>query len=300
MSNPAHRILSSVVLLALAASPAAAQQDGTFPPSGGGGDRPEGARPGMRGDPAQMVERMMSQDANGDGKLARDEVPGPFADRIFERADTNGDGFVDRGELEIFAKSMPARQGGMRGEGAPGGAGPGAPGGGGPASGGPASGGPASGGPGSVAPNAPANLEAAMKQVNRAYRQLRASGFDAASRERDLGSVQALQSGLLACKAMPAPPVTDAWKAKNGDDEAAYRVALRKAFVKTALVAMELEMAILEGDAARAKTLVEKIRDTQESGHALFQQEGDEKAPADAQRARGARGRASGEAPAAE
>lgn len=277
-----HRLVRCTAFaVLLAGSPAFAQQDGTFPPSGGGGgDRPQGARPGMRGDPAQLVERMMSQDANGDGKLARDEVPGPFAERIFERADTNGDGFVDRAELEAFAKSMPARQGAMRGEGA----------------GAPPAGGPAAGG----APNAPANLESAMKQVNRAYRQLRGSAFDAASRDRDLGSVQALQGALLACKAMPAPPITEAWKTKNGDDEGAYRLAFRKAFAKSAMVAIELEMAILEGDATRAKALVEKIHETQESGHALFQSEGGEAGAADAPRARGARSRARGEAPAAE
>lgn len=287
MPNPTRPVLSSLALLALAlahvTSPALAQQDGTFPPSGGAGDRPQGARQGMRGDPAQMVERMMSQDANGDGKLARDEVPGPFAERIFERADTNGDGFVDRAELEAFAKSMPARPGGMRGEGGP--DAPGVPG---------------AGGPRGEAPGAPANLESAMKQVNRAYRQLRGSAFDAASRERDLGSVQALQTGLLACKAMPAPPMTDAWKAKNGDDEAAYRAGFRKAFVKSALTAIELEMAILDGDAAKAKSLVERIHDSEESGHALFQREGGEKAPADAPRARGDRARTRGGTPAAD
>ncbi len=276
-----HRLVRCTAFaVLLAGSPAFAQQDGTFPPSGGGGDRPQGARPGMRGDPAQLVERMMSQDANGDGKLARDEVPGPFAERIFERADTNGDGFVDRAELEAFAKSMPARQGAMRGEGA----------------GAPPAGGPAAGG----APNAPANLESAMKQVNRAYRQLRGSAFDAASRDRDLGSVQALQGALLACKGMPAPPITEAWKERNGDADGAYRLAFRKAFAKSAMVAIELEMAILEGDATRAKALVEKIHETQESGHALFQSEGGEAGAADAPRARGARGRARGEAPAAE
>ena len=52
---------------------------------------------------------MMSQDANGDGKLSRDELPEAQAARMFDRGDTNKDGFLEIAEIEVIAK-----QGAMR------------------------------------------------------------------------------------------------------------------------------------------------------------------------------------------
>ena len=65
---------------------------------GGAGSQAEGGN--MR-----RVNQMMKRDANGDGTLSVDEVSDGFAKR-FDKVDTNGDGVIDRAELE----AMPSRQ----------------------------------------------------------------------------------------------------------------------------------------------------------------------------------------------
>ena len=177
------RILTSLLALSLS-SLALAQQDGTFPPGGQGqgsqgqGSQGQGA-PGQEGqrpsrggqvDPAQMVERLMGMDQNGDGKLSRDEMPPMLVERIFERADTNKDGFVERAELEIVAKEG----GALRGMGGQGG----------------------QGGQGAQGRGGAPNMESSMKQANGAFRALRASAMDATTQKADLDAVQRLQMGF--------------------------------------------------------------------------------------------------------
>lgn len=53
-----------------------------------------------------MIERMMQQDKNGDGKLSRDELPEERADRMIGNFDKNGDGAIDREEAEQMAQSV--------------------------------------------------------------------------------------------------------------------------------------------------------------------------------------------------
>jgi hypothetical protein len=266
----------------LAASPALAQ-DGTFPPPDGGQRGPGGApgqdgqRPGgMRGgDPAQMVERIMGQDQDGDGKLSRDEFPPMLVERLFERADTNKDGFVDRAELEVVAKDAGAMRGGRGGAGG-------------------------QGGPG----GAPQNLEGAMKQANRAYRILSNSALDASTMKADLDAVQQLQMGLVGSKAgIGSVRMSDAAKAKFGEDRAAFEKDFRKTMLKAIAVSFEIESALLDGNADAARAAIKKIHDSEETGHALFQQEGGEggeaggEAPARPRGGRGGRGQQQGGAP---
>jgi collagen type III alpha len=80
---------------------------------GFGGPRPEGG-PGGPGGP-DMAARLMENDKNGDGKLSREELPDRMQQNM-ERLDTNGDGFVDKAELEVMANRF-------RGQGGPGGPG---------------------------------------------------------------------------------------------------------------------------------------------------------------------------------
>jgi hypothetical protein len=83
---------------------------------------------GSRGG-GNMSERMMEMDKNKDGKLSSDEVPERMQ-RFIERMDTNGDGAVDKAEMEAFQKEMQERfqdgRGGDRGgdRGGPGRGGP--------------------------------------------------------------------------------------------------------------------------------------------------------------------------------
>lgn len=236
----------SIVALSFA-SIAFAQQDGTFPPQGPGqggrGDGQQGERPRQPIDPQQFVDRMMQNDANGDGMLSKDELPPPLADRLMERADANKDGMIDRGELEAAAKSgaMGGARGGQR-EG------------------------------GRAGAEGAMNLEGAMKQMNRAYKALGASNFDAASRAADLGMIQTLQGALIASKgAGERLRMSDAAKAKFGDDRAKFENEFRSMMLETLIVSIEIEKAVLAGDSAQAKSLVGKLHNMEEKGHELFQ-----------------------------
>lgn len=75
-------------------------------PRGDRGDRgPRGG--GDRG--SRITEMFARMDANNDGKLAKSEVQGPFAER-FEVIDVNKDGFVTKEEMQ----NAPRPQGGRR------------------------------------------------------------------------------------------------------------------------------------------------------------------------------------------
>lgn len=95
---------------------------------------------GPMGDPAQMVDRLLQGDRDGDGKLTAEELPGPIGERMLQDGDTNGDGALDRDELlaalqiardrfgggqvpGAFPNGQPGFQGGPQGfRGGPGGA----------------------------------------------------------------------------------------------------------------------------------------------------------------------------------
>ena len=266
------RSLTLALTLSLA-SLATAQQDGTFPPGGPAGGQ-DGQRPGgNRGDPAQLVERMMQMDANKDGKISKDEMPAQQVERMFDRADTNKDGFLDKAELEAFAKAGQARgQGGQPG------------------------------GPGGAQRGGAVNLEGAMKQINGAYKALKASALDAASKSADLDAVQRMQMGLIGAKAGVATlKMSDAARAKFGEDKAGFEAAFRRKMLDSAKLSIELELAILDGKSAEAKAIVGKIHDAEETGHDVFksdEREGGEAGEAPQNPGRGGRARG-GERPAA-
>ncbi len=58
-----------------------------------------------------MLASFKEMDANGDGKLTRDELPGPFKGR-FDLMDVDGDGFVDGPEMEAAAERVAKMMGG--------------------------------------------------------------------------------------------------------------------------------------------------------------------------------------------
>lgn len=81
-------------------------------PGGPGGFGGPGGRPGG-GDAGGMMDRLMAQDKDGNGKLSGDEIPERMRPMV-DRADTNKDGELDKSELENFFRNMP-RDGGGRG-----------------------------------------------------------------------------------------------------------------------------------------------------------------------------------------
>ena len=106
-----------------------AQQSGPGGPGGPGGGGPGGrGGPGRNGGPggdaASIVDRMMSFDANHDGKLAKEEVTDERLQRLFERADADKDGVVTKEELTTLAGQIQAERQ-QNGAGGPGGGGPG-------------------------------------------------------------------------------------------------------------------------------------------------------------------------------
>lgn len=274
MTNARNFTRSLTLSLTLSlASLATAQQDGTFPPGGPAGGQ-DGQRPGgNRGDPAQLVERMMQMDANKDGKISKDEMPAQQVERMFDRADINKDGFLDKAELEAFAKAGQARgQGGQPG------------------------------GPGGAQRGGAVNLEGAMKQINGAYKALKASALDATSKSADLDAVQRMQMGIIGAKAGVATlKMSDAARAKFGEDKAGFEAAFRRKMLDSAKLSIELELAILDGKTAEAKAIVGKIHDAEETGHDVFksdEREGGEAGEAPQNPGRGGRTRG-GERPAA-
>ncbi len=81
---------------------------------GGFGEMQMGRGPGGFGDPAA---RILSFDADGDGRVTRDELPERIRQR-FDRMDENGDGAIDADEAQAAAERMARfRDGGRSGQG---------------------------------------------------------------------------------------------------------------------------------------------------------------------------------------
>jgi hypothetical protein len=78
------------------------------------GERPAEGRPETgRGNlgPEAFRARLREADADKDGRISKDEAPSPLKER-FDRADANGDGFLDEAEQRQMFERM--REGGPR------------------------------------------------------------------------------------------------------------------------------------------------------------------------------------------
>lgn len=84
-------------------------------PGGRGGRGAEGGAGGAGGMNAGMIDRLL-QFANDRGEIEREKVP-ERAHAMFDRADTNRDGILDKKELDTMSQRMREGMGGNRGEG---------------------------------------------------------------------------------------------------------------------------------------------------------------------------------------
>lgn len=201
----------------------------------------------------EMVKRIMQNDKNGDGKLSPEEFPAQLREEA-AIMDTNKDGFIDKPEVEAFAKAQEAEFAKMRGNRAA----------------------PRVRGAG----GGPQDMEGAMKQSNRGFKGLEESEFDASSKKQDLESIQLIQAGLVAAKGLiGTAPMAPQAKAKFGDDTEKYQLAMRTELIETLNVAIALEQAVLANDSKTAKSLYEKLSKEQDEGHELFKKEEEDRKP---------------------
>ncbi len=237
-----NTIASCVALVALVGASAALSQP---EPSGQPGRRPAG--PGQN--PEAFAQRLLQRDANEDGKLSRDELPGQFAQRIFAEFDADGDDLLSKDELMAFARAAAERRlaqpGGRGGQAAQGGARP------------------------------PMDFHRAMETAGRGLRGLTRARFDGTGTQRELMAVQMVQLGIVSAKmGLANAPKTEAAKAKYPNDED-YRRAMRTRMLEILDLSIDLERAIMEGDGDRARDLVEQIERVEHDAHDLFQPEDD-------------------------
>ncbi len=219
----------------------------TTPPTDQAVGQPRGPGPGQPGGPVgtpansdQIAKLLMRGDKNNDGKLSPEEIPPQIKDR-FGSIDLNKDGLIDQDELVAFAKTQDktgnARRGGSQGQ----------------------------------------NFEGAMKQMNRGYKGLEKSAFDAASKAQDLANIQMVEAGIMNAKGMISTvKMAPQAKEKYGGDVAKYEADMRAQLLATLNVAITLENAIIRGDAVEAKKLVAKLDQEEEEGHDMFKREENE------------------------
>ena len=70
---------------------------------------PTGGTPDPRAMAEQMQRRLKDADKNGDGKIQKDEAPPPLA-AVFDRADTNSDGALDEAEVRAAIERITQRR----------------------------------------------------------------------------------------------------------------------------------------------------------------------------------------------
>jgi hypothetical protein len=251
-----HRVIPALVLASLA-SLVVAQP-------GEGGDRPRLSQPPT---PEAFADRMLERDANADGKLSKEELTGPFAQRLFDNNDANADGFLERAELIEAGKALGQGGFGRRPEGERPGVAPGGQ----------------SGRPG-FAGSVGLDFDGAMSQAGRALRQLRRSPLDDTSREDDLRNIQSLQANLIAAKGgVDDFPMAPQAKERYGEDLATYRSDFKLQLIQTIMESLALEAAVIEGDNAAAKESLEHLLEAQKAGHEAFQSEEEEEHEEDAE-----------------
>ncbi len=109
-------------------------------------------------------------------------------------------------------------------------------------------------------------LAQAMKRMESSMRVLRRSVRDAAQRPSALTELEALQLAVLDARRLAPPMAKSVPEAERDALLRAYRRALT-VFLQRAL---ELELAVLDGDVERAQKLWSELGELEEQGHERF------------------------------
>jgi hypothetical protein len=247
MRKQAVALVAMVPVLAIAAGA------GMVQPERDGGNRPQ-RQPG--GDPGAFVDRILENDANGDGKISREEMGEGRAARIFDAADANKDDLLDRAELEAFMQQRFQNGPGQgRNPNAPDAQAPGGPG----------------GAPAVAVPSAEM-FHNGMEVSGRAMRRLNRSEFAEETRMGDLALIQTVQRGLMDAKmSYMQAEVSEEAVAKFAADPAQLRTELRMQLTRALQASLDFEMALLEGDTKSATEFMSKLKNIQGRGHDMFE-----------------------------
>ena len=135
-----------------------------------------------------------------------------------------------------------------------------------------------------------ASVEGAMRQMNRAYRALKAQIGDASKTDENLRLAGQMQ--MAAALAKNANLSEDALKNfKTDAEKTAAREKFRRTLIQAMRLMLDMEEQIMAGDTASAKATLEKVHDLEEEGHEMFGvSEEEEHADEEANRPRGREG----------
>lgn len=113
-------------------------------------------------------------------------------------------------------------------------------------------------------------LHQAMERIERGLKKIRREVKDAKSFDASLEAVVDMQNAAGETKLM-TPPITE----KQPEAErAAFVKDYRKRMIAVQKDLLDLEIALLDGDAAKAQELVKKVSDAEDSGHEKFTEDG--------------------------
>ena len=125
--------------------------------------------------------------------------------------------------------------------------------------------------PAAADPGTP-TFDESMSNLNRAFRKIRRSERSAGTLEADLVQVSAFQAAIVAAKSVAASlPMAPQASEAYGGDQAVYLKALRLSMNQLLSEAVDLEKAMLAGDAEAMEKHIVRINAMKASGHEDFQ-----------------------------
>ena len=113
-------------------------------------------------------------------------------------------------------------------------------------------------------------LHQEMERIERGLKKIRRDAKDATKNATTLEAVLDMQDAVAKSKLM-TPPITEK---KPEADRAAFGRDYRKQMIAVAKDLLDLELALLDGDQAKAQELVKKVSDAEDSGHEKFTEDG--------------------------